>query len=97
VFVMMVMAVSMSVDGVMLVFVGMAADFHIAAAKTASAFFAHKLVCFSANFSPDLRPSFHERDQGRARHSVRAAFARHQPGAHGVTRPTIVDRLSTFL
>jgi hypothetical protein len=37
-----VMSVGMVVAVAMPVFVGMAADFHIAAAKTASAFFAHK-------------------------------------------------------
>ena len=42
--VIMVMAVTMVVAVVMPVFVGMAADFHIAATETASAFFAHKIV-----------------------------------------------------
>jgi uncharacterized membrane protein len=40
----MVMSVSMVVTVVMPVIVGMAADFHIAAAETASAFFAHKIL-----------------------------------------------------
>jgi len=44
---MMVMSV------IMPVFVGMAADFHVAAAETASAFFAHKIVCvFPLIFHP---------------------------------------------
>jgi hypothetical protein len=47
VFVVMVMSVSMAV--VMRMFVGMAADFHIAATETASAFFAH------INLSPPRR------------------------------------------
>jgi hypothetical protein len=40
----MVMAVVMVVGMFMPVIVGMAADFHIAAAETASAFFAHKIL-----------------------------------------------------
>jgi hypothetical protein len=41
VFVVMVMSVSMVVAVLMPVFVGMATDFHVVAAETASAFFAH--------------------------------------------------------
>jgi hypothetical protein len=52
VFVVMVMSMSMAVSVVMPVVVGMAADFHVAAAETASAFFAHKLVYFSLIFHP---------------------------------------------
>ena len=48
VLVVMFMSVSMVVAVIMPVFVGMAADFHIAAAETASAFFAHKInSCFT--------------------------------------------------
>ena len=43
-FMMMVMFLAVMMTVVMPVFVGMAADFHIAAAETASAFFAHKIV-----------------------------------------------------
>jgi hypothetical protein len=43
VFVVMVMSVSVIVVVVMPVFVGMAPDFHVAAAETASAFFAHRI------------------------------------------------------
>jgi hypothetical protein len=51
VFVVVVMSVSVIVA--MPVFVGMAADFHIAAAETASAFFAHKIVnTVAADVSP---------------------------------------------
>jgi hypothetical protein len=39
-----VMFMSMSMVVAMPVFVGMAADFHIAATETASAFFAHKIL-----------------------------------------------------
>jgi hypothetical protein len=50
--VVMVMSMSMVVAVVMPVFVGMAADFHVAA-ETASAFFAHKIVCvFPLIFQP---------------------------------------------
>ena len=49
VLVVMVMSVSMTVAVVMPVFVGMATDFHVAAAETASAFFAH------INLSPPRR------------------------------------------
>ena len=41
------MSMCMAVAVVMPVFVGMAADFHIAAAETASAFFAHKILACS--------------------------------------------------
>jgi hypothetical protein len=44
VLVMMIMVMSMVVGMFMPVIVGMAADFHIAAAETASAFFAHKIL-----------------------------------------------------
>ena len=42
-----VMAVMMVVDVGMTVFVRRAADFHVVAAETASAFFAHKILCCS--------------------------------------------------
>ena len=48
VFMMMAMSVSMAVIVVMPMFVGMAADFHVAAAETASTFFAHKFISKSS-------------------------------------------------
>jgi methyl coenzyme M reductase beta subunit len=41
------MSMSMAVAVIMPVIVGMAADFHVAATQTASAFFAHKISKFS--------------------------------------------------
>ena len=48
-FVIVAMSMRTVVTVVMPAFVGMAADFHIAAAETATAFFAHKIVSYCSS------------------------------------------------
>jgi len=52
----------MAVAVVMPVFVGMAADFHVAAAETASAFFAHKIVSYCSS-GRQSAPFFHTKSE----------------------------------
>ena len=56
VFVVMVVTVNM------VMFVGMAADFHVAAAETASAFFAHKIVKYCSS-GRQSAPFFHTKSE----------------------------------